>query len=827
MKKKLSVLTLSALLLLTACTEKENPSTSSKTNPPSGQTSISSVSPTSRSSSSEESTGSSEGNNSSTLIEYCSVTLHNGTGYTLSGPEKVEKGEDVTITITLEEGYVKGSGFKLLANQVEIPVNERGEYVISNVQADLNVMVEGVEKETFSVLFATSDVYTLNGETSVEYGADYTFSIAYEQGYGLTKDSKVVVREGETEKEVTQEGDVYKVKAVKGNLHISVEGVAKVTCFITFDEVEGVAFHGKTSAATGSDYSFSFTLEEGYTKGDEFKVTANGQVLTAKDDDTYQIAAIHEDVVISIEGVEEKKIDVTFRCNIDNAIKNAPDQILYRAEKYTFRLSWETGYDQSESVCQVRYQTASGVEDDASKNEDGTYSIVNPHENFVILVTGCVINTYKATFKAGESELASYDVVYNTKVSEDNVADAEAKAKEAAPEGKAFVYWDKDFDKLTSNTIYTAVYADLITEETQLFSMEENGKYVLGKDFDVSETLYTRGNGRHILVSDFAGYLDGAGHTISSGYEYWGDDTQGGAFLFTNFSGTIKNLKVYAQTQGQDYGGCAMVARTFAGHVENCEFTLNVATAMLNHAAGGVLGVSVQGGSLENSKIHLWTQHMSTATDCFGYYGGRLEGDSFTAQNNQVIIPKGMEASFNAFVTNGVSGANYSDATMVEEAEEMNVSALNTNTEAAKHTGAVLDSTKSYCGLEVYKLEGTEWGDRYLDNTVNLWDDSTGKVAKKVTFFLSIDAAWSFDGGGAKQVWANDPNLDPWTRIEIDRIDSTQCRIYVSQYRARTYTFTKDTSFGKYCLNGALNIFGPDSGHTFYGTKMAIEWMTV
>ncbi len=79
------------------------------------------------------------------------VTLNNGTGYTLSAASgsasPVTAGGSYSFSVNVQNGYVRGSGFTVKANDTVL-ANNNGVYTISNINANQNVTVSGVVAST-------------------------------------------------------------------------------------------------------------------------------------------------------------------------------------------------------------------------------------------------------------------------------------------------------------------------------------------------------------------------------------------------------------------------------------------------------------------------------------------------------------------------------------------------------------------------------------------------------------------------------------------------------------------------------------------------------
>lgn len=72
---------------------------------------------------------------------------------------------------------------------------------------------------------------------------------------------------------------------------------------VTLTSGAGYTLTGDAKAYEGKDYSFTFALTNGYKKNDNFAVKVNGEAVTS-DSDTYTVAAVTEDLTVTVEGVE-------------------------------------------------------------------------------------------------------------------------------------------------------------------------------------------------------------------------------------------------------------------------------------------------------------------------------------------------------------------------------------------------------------------------------------------------------------------------------------------------------------------------------------------
>ena len=77
---------------------------------------------------------------------------------------------------------------------------------------------------------------------------------------------------------------------------------------VTLTAGEGYTLTGEASVTSGSDYTFTVAISEGYEKEDTFAVKANGGALTAGEDGSYTVANVTADLTITVEGVKKTEV---------------------------------------------------------------------------------------------------------------------------------------------------------------------------------------------------------------------------------------------------------------------------------------------------------------------------------------------------------------------------------------------------------------------------------------------------------------------------------------------------------------------------------------
>ena len=94
------------------------------------------------------------------------IILGSGEGYTIEivdGTTPVEYDGEVTIKVTIEDGYEKGDDFKVTVNDTEVQLDSDGEYVITGIRQNTEVTVTGVEEST-SIVEPSGDVIEPSGD---------------------------------------------------------------------------------------------------------------------------------------------------------------------------------------------------------------------------------------------------------------------------------------------------------------------------------------------------------------------------------------------------------------------------------------------------------------------------------------------------------------------------------------------------------------------------------------------------------------------------------------------------------------------------------------
>ena len=199
-----------------------------------------------------------------THTDYASVTLVEGTGYTLSGETRIVKGQEYTFKFALTEGYKQGANFAVKVNGEKVNVATDGTVTVAadKVTGDLTVTVEGVEQIVVGNTLTTGDGFeyeVLDGAnaTAIPYGGTLKFKVNLATGYNQ---SKFVVKDGEKVLEAVD--GVYTITNIRETHIITVEGVALNTYGVALPTSTNYEVKGANTVTHGTDYSFTIAFAQ-------------------------------------------------------------------------------------------------------------------------------------------------------------------------------------------------------------------------------------------------------------------------------------------------------------------------------------------------------------------------------------------------------------------------------------------------------------------------------------------------------------------------------------------------------------------------------------
>ena len=339
-----------------------------------------------------------------THTDYASVTLVEGTGYTLSGETRIVKGQEYTFKFALTEGYKQNANFAVKVNGEKVDVATDGTVTVAadKVTGDLTVTVEGVEQIVVGNMLTMGDGFeyeVLDGANAaaIPYGGTLKFKVNLATGYNQ---SKFVVKDGEKVLEAVD--SVYTITNIRETHIITVEGVALNTYGVALPTSTNYEVKGANTVTYGTDYSFTIAFAAGQDTS-AVKVYAqigNGEkVELAKSGDGYTVTNVTDALTITIEGLKIAKYTVTLTPTegITYLSENNgnPATEAEHGSTYRFKATFDSAKYNGTLV--VKNGDAVLVAD-----SNGVYSVENVSGDIVITVSGLTINTYTVTLTEGE-----------------------------------------------------------------------------------------------------------------------------------------------------------------------------------------------------------------------------------------------------------------------------------------------------------------------------------------------------------------------------------------------------------------------------------------
>ena len=423
------------------------------------------------------------------------VTLTSGEGYTLTGETTVEDGKDYSFTVTIADDYEMEDNFVVKANGETLTAGESGSYTVENVTADLTITVEGVVKKqaaSHSVTLTSGGGYTLKGETTVADGADYTFSLKFDNYYGAG--NGFAVKANGTALTAGEDG-TYTVKNVTADLTITVEGVARLyKVFLphgwsrqfTMSACDGYADPSTDpKIAKGGDYKFKVTPNEGFAVRDNnYDVSFSGAgTVSVEVKDGYAVVTltdIFSNGDVRIQGVKEI-ITVTLPKGegFTAAAAEGTKTPVLKGDSYSFTVTVAEGYEKTDDFAVKANGEA------LTAGESGSYTVENVTADLTITVEGVTEAVQKT---AGLSVLKFGDTSTEAKAQMFQLIPAfDPAVKEytvLVPDNSNMFYaWATKADDRSSSTTITAKWVNLNvdTEKTQaLTSGKASGQNLAG-----------------------------------------------------------------------------------------------------------------------------------------------------------------------------------------------------------------------------------------------------------------------------------------------------------------------------------------------------------
>ena len=189
--------------------------------------------------------------------ELYDVSFQHHDGYSFTGEQKAVQDGAYSFTMSISEGYEKGTAFALKVNGKTLTPASDGTYTVLNVDGPLSVTVLGVQviPGTHAIsLPAEGYGYRVIGEKTAMRDQDYTFSLSFVEGFRAGSDFKVIAQQilsqdlldkGYEPEEITltELDGAYTIPTVQKDYRILVSGVEVVssglTATVNFSITEG------------------------------------------------------------------------------------------------------------------------------------------------------------------------------------------------------------------------------------------------------------------------------------------------------------------------------------------------------------------------------------------------------------------------------------------------------------------------------------------------------------------------------------------------------------------------------------------------------------
>lgn len=328
--------------------------------------------------------GSSEYSQTVSYIIY-SVTLTPGNGYTLTGENFVEAGQDYTFALTKSgEGY-DYTNMVVKAGDTVLTAGAEGEYRVENVNENLVISVQGVVLKTYQVEIPTLIGANVIGNQEVSHGSDYTFKVELQEGY--TQSTIIVEVNGSVC--VAVDG-IYKVENVTSDLSLSIEGVVLNTYAVDKGSNAAVTVQGEDRVIHGQDYTFTISVDPSYDAS-EMVVKVNGVPVIATEG-VYKVQKVTQAISITIEGIQIETYSVTLPTITGVTVYG--EETVQHGVSYSVTVQLDPSYSKSEITVY-----ANGEE---MIFTDGKYVIENVSSALTITVEGVRLNTYQILVAASD-----------------------------------------------------------------------------------------------------------------------------------------------------------------------------------------------------------------------------------------------------------------------------------------------------------------------------------------------------------------------------------------------------------------------------------------
>ena len=168
---------------------------------------------------------------------------------------------------------------------------------------------------------------------------------------------------------------------------------------VSLSEGEGYALTGRNSVAKGMDYKFRLSFSEGYEKGEDFSVTANGTEVSNTQGGYFVVRSVTENIAISVSGVKKTVYSVTYP--VSSSFEVVGNTSVEYGDTLSFSVAVANGFE-------TGMDFAVTVNGEEIAGENLQYSVPSVKEDLVVEVKGVYavknengpFNVYKYTSPA-------------------------------------------------------------------------------------------------------------------------------------------------------------------------------------------------------------------------------------------------------------------------------------------------------------------------------------------------------------------------------------------------------------------------------------------
>ena len=308
-------------------------------------------------------------------------------GKALKIPENSLLSDQAEWSLTVAEGNATLEDMNLVTDS-----DTNGMLKVQFEEYDLATVIGGNEAPNVTRLVnlpEEDERYTIHAltDTTVMYGGSFLFEIAFTEGY-YPSEEFVVMANGVAL--TPNDNGVYEITNIFEDIQITVDGIDRKVYTVTLpSDAEGYTITPltQTTVAHGEKFQFELEIADGYVAGEDFAVKAGGTRLEMNADGSYTIAAVTEDIVVTVEGIEKVVLPDKFIITLPTkqegyTIIPITSTKVEKGGIFQFKIAITEGYFATDQfVVKVN-----GVV--LKADEDGIYTIMNVTENMTITVEG-------------------------------------------------------------------------------------------------------------------------------------------------------------------------------------------------------------------------------------------------------------------------------------------------------------------------------------------------------------------------------------------------------------------------------------------------------